>query len=808
MTGAGFSYDALSMLGAPVPVAPKLVELLWPIAFGDEPPDSESALQDVFTAALRRDRPKTVRLLQQAYTVDGAVLPEYYEVWFKAPWRRYYTFNIDNLADAASSRWSDCRSIVSTSGLEWPTGKQQAQSHATPHSRDLETIHLHGRVIDVPDGITFSRRQYATRSTQPDLWYDRLAADLVSAPVVFVGATLDEPLLWEHIELRRARNPSQRELRPHSYLVNPRLGKAKQALLADYNVEWIPLTTREFTEQFLVPISGAFADGFKVLERERRSRGKGVTAQLDDVATLAAKPTPPTRLHYLLGREPHWADISSGVAIHRSADDELRVRIDRARTDHAACVVVTGTAGSGKSTSLMRQCHRLSSAGIRVAWVDREAELSPREIVHALRVKPHFDVVGIDDADAFGASFSTLVQDVAKLDHHPLVLAATRSTKVSRIIIDAQLEGLDVAEIGMPPLEDDDIGKLIDILDDQQLLGVLRGQPRAAQERALRNRAGRQLLVAMYEATSGKTFQEKMVDEYAELDGIHRHAYAIAAVATNFSYSLERQDLLLATGNQSNEMLVAIADLERRGLLVATDKGLLRVRHKLVATTVMEHLSRAGLLAQLLTRLAFVCASRITQNSHRHAKPSRLLRQILNHDFLFRATSLEDARQLYEEIGDLVKWDYHYWLQRGSLEVEEGLLDAAENFLGQAQALAPGDVYVQTESAYLHLRRAIENPLSPDAPQLVADTIEDLKTVISSVGSKDAYPYHVLGAQGLAWIRKSKMSTSDKRLFIAEIQGIVNAGLRLHRRSAELQQLASDLKMEELKQALPASSRT
>jgi len=40
-----------------------------------------------------------------------------------------------------------------------------------------------------------------------------------------------------------------------------------------------------------------------------------------------------------------------------------------------------------------------------------------------------------------------------------------------------------------------------------------------------------------------------------------------------------------------------------------------------------------------------------------------------------------EARDIYEELESILSWDYHYWLQKGSLEVEAGDIRLAENFL-------------------------------------------------------------------------------------------------------------------------------
>ena len=71
------------------------------------------------------------------------------------------------------------------------------------------------------------------------------------------------------------------------------------------------------------------------------------------VADLAVNPTEETE--FLLGSEPIWADLQSGRAIRRDSDDHLWSGITSVLQKNTSnLIVVTGTAGSGKSTALMR----------------------------------------------------------------------------------------------------------------------------------------------------------------------------------------------------------------------------------------------------------------------------------------------------------------------------------------------------------------------------------------------------------------------------------------------------------------------
>jgi hypothetical protein len=154
-------------------------------------------------------------------------------------------------------------------------------------------------------------------------------------------------------------------------------------------------------------------------------------------------------------------------------------------------------------------------------------------------------------------------------------------------------------------------------------------------------------------------------------------------------------------------------------------------------------------------------------------------------------------REIYSFLEDQLSWDYHYWLQRGSLEVEIGELSSAEIFLNSARSLAPAQDYlVETEYAYLTLKKASRHPHAPESIDRAETALLDLEGIIWRRGGEDSYPFHVYGSQGLSWARRAPFSPADRRAMIKRLLETVERGLSLHPRIAELRRLRDDLKRE------------
>ena len=85
---------------------------------------------------------------------------------------------------------------------------------------------------------------------------------------------------------------------------------------------------------------------------------------------------------YLMGDEPQWADLICGRAAERNCDNALRDIANSLLSNRQpkTALAITGTAGSGKSTAIMRLSLDLSNAGLSVIWIDRDSNALSRNI--------------------------------------------------------------------------------------------------------------------------------------------------------------------------------------------------------------------------------------------------------------------------------------------------------------------------------------------------------------------------------------------------------------------------------------------
>ena len=302
----------------------------------------------------------------------------------------------------------------------------------------------------------------------------------------------------------------------------------------------------------------------------------------------------------------------------------------------------------------------------------------------------------------------------------------------------------------------------------------------------------------MIQATSGKKFSEKVIEEFLELSTEQARIYGLVAVSSSFRFGMSSQDILIALADETNASLNAIETLVSRKLLRRGSDGTVFLRHRVIAEVVRDYLQTNGFLSAILQGLAAVAASRSVELRQSGSRARRILRSILNHDFLLRSLGLESTRNLYGSLEEILSWDHHYWLQRGSFEVERGDLSLAQNFLSQARGLAPEDPFVETEWAYFLFAQANANPTGASAEQAVEDATAILQVQMNQPNRRDGYPYHVMGSQGLAWSRRGIHSKAEKIRYLRQLHEDVQRGVAKTPSSRDLVQLRDDIQRESL----------
>ena len=766
--GAGFSMDAKNLAGEHLMSGAALTKKLWEFRYPGDDYDTTTELKDIYEAARLLDPKRLSTMLRNDFSVDFKSCPGWYEKFLSMPWHKIYTLNIDDLVEVVLQNGSSSRSYKSIS----------ATSSNAVDSGDscLQVVHLNGTMDDLPDNVVFSRLQYSNNLNN-ERAYELLRADILHRPIIYVGTGVDEPLLWKYIEMRSSLESGQKELRPRSYLITPSLNKSKLPLLESYNVAWIDMTGGQFYEEVLAKTGDAKSKGLSYIGA--LSNTAPVDPEAFELVGELIQQTSKTEeyFEYLMGAKPIWKDLIDNRIADRHCYEEFHQHIQSVRSSSSGCkhIVLTGTAGSGKTSALMAAAARLEADGLPVAWIDANVQYSIRGFKKALIANESLGALFIDDADIYGSTLSTMISIALEVNPRLIIVSEIRSNKVDSVIDKVQLSDFEQIEYTIPHLVDEDIDSILDVLDRENRLGALKGKSRDQRRTIFEKFCGRQLLVAMYTATHGKRFEEKIEDELEDMNGLKKAIYGTICVASAYRLYLRNEDIAIAFSEHGNQWLGELTKLNERKLVLRKQYDSYSGRHRVIDQCVLDSLQRSGKIYQITRSLIKIGASKTTPSTVKSSQRYRLLRVFTNHNYIKRAMGLEKGRQIYAQFEEMLEWSAHYWLHRGALELEVGDFDRAEVFLENARGIDGDSVFIDTEIAYLNLKKALANPRSVELRNVVDESIHTLDDICRRKPSQSPHAYHILGNFALEWINEGIDDPREKNRFLTSVKGKVES---------------------------------
>lgn len=740
--GAGFSLGARNRHGEAPPLGNKLAEQL---ALQAGLPYKGDPLPQVYEATIPIIGGNRLwAYLSELYTVERCA--DWYQKAASVTWHRIYTTNIDTLFQHIAPYGSRQR-------LKTVVRGEPAQERDQLFE-ELQCIHLHGHVEHRVNGLSFSPADFARHTARPDPWYQNLADDIQNCPVLFIGTTLDEPILNHYLELRDPKDPDKKEWRPKSFLVSPNISEIKAAALRNRNIHAISVTAEEFFDSLFALPDLPLLDCRSVQARAYPHHfaggaaiGRAVNEHFDLIVPNqlpTVRTTHPSR--FFLGAEPTWNDIGERRDGDRAISQSLIGKL-ASDTKEFACLVLIGPAGSGKTTCIMRVANELSAQGHQVFFARGSHRLDLNGILDVLEkdtAATHRVFLFIDVVSQHIGSIMNCRERLKESNRLTLILidrSNRYATKCGRI------EELSPDVVPMPDLAEPDVRSILQRLEHFGFLGALKDKSHEERVRLFMERASRQLLVAMREATSGKDFALILQGEFEELVKAAQLAYTICCIAVSRGapgvYTKHLSPCLPISGFAKG----AVIDELLRGVLVpSNDAGtMVKPRHGLIARWVAHEIAPIELRLEALRTFLKQVSSHINPSQIRQRSPAFLAyRGMINSEGLKELLDGNTAAilDLYEELRPFYANDFLFWLHFGMAHIDGKNLDHAENCLNQSLALYPNSHQTLNHLGILYLLQARDS-LNPAAGQTKAS--EGMRLLMEQIrgrGDYDAYPYH------------------------------------------------------------------
>jgi len=809
VTGAGFSADARNTLGERLPLGGDLTKTFWRFLYDSEY-DGRTNLKTLYDAAKTHPKGRAAVRDFMVSQFHADHVPEWYSCVPKWFWRRIYTFNIDDVLEQVYGRApSPCLDRIVA-----PDHYQERDAFL----RRIQYIKLHGSFDDDKD-IVFGMREYGSRAASLDVWYLHFVEDYSTMPTLFIGTQLDEPLFWQYIELRGKQTERGTKLRrPKCFLVSPEISKPHEEVLSQHYIVSVRADAQQFfrwlDDQAQAP---SREDTLRVidptLEPALLASERGVPAA--DVAiieyfySIFRVPMRPShvrdRASFLLGIQPTWEDIAAGVDAHRQINTVFKEALVSAIVDGTADVLaLTSAAGGGKSTIAKRVAMELVDEGYSVFFSEGESRPDPDRLRAHLQSLDGRVFLFFDNAGDDLWLIAELWEQTRSLPNQPVIVVTVRTNEMAYTGHNLSRAGKLYREIVVPNLSDADVVAILDTLEQHDLLGDLKVKTSAERTKVFRDKARKQILVAMREATSGRGFDDIIRDEFACVTPAEaRLLYVLAAIASDGDYGLTLQQIITAMDLPPLDTM-ALVEKALAGILIPTESDPPRyfIRHPAIAHFILEQVPREllaeGMIA-FLTTVAVVLPP--VGRERRFSRVFRVYRDAINHRRLHSlfAQRPDLVRKIYDDIRPLYRDDGHYWLQCASYEIEYGSqMDLAENHLKQAAALMPHNDQVETATAHLWLKMAADAPNGVAAETLMQDALKILRAQMGGSKTATLHPLHIFGSQMISYIRRWVAPRDQAEWFQdihEELRRAIPDYLRDH---FELKRLLEDIKRAEL----------
>ncbi|WP_319453602.1 MULTISPECIES: metallophosphoesterase [unclassified Mycobacterium] len=587
-------------------------------------------------------------------------------------------------------------------------------------------------------------------------WLRYIEQTIIRTPTVFVSDGEPDDRFWSFIDVLRG--PASRVGMPPKYVVCPSLSARRILLLKMYGVRWLKMSAREFAHKVIPSSNELMSQGRQRIARRRNPSSRSTELSVGAKRTQAGSGS----REYLRGNEPTWGDVVGGYAANLSAPQRLSALVSSANPGSA--ILVGGTAGCGRTTMLMQAALQMESEGSKVGWIEsrRVDEISRISNLVDLVVEDGFDVVFVDDADGFGDLGHELVsnlQNAAKSNR--IVVIGCRSVKGYLFDKVSNLKRADEFLLSNP-----DVSMLINHLRKHRVIPDRRMSDRRLEELLLVD-SGRQLLVGMMQATSGKLFKDRIESECSSLERVALILYGgICVVSSQGEVITEEQALSSIAG----EVLPALAwaafnKLVQAKLVREAGRGLFfEAQHRVVAEAVVEYLRANKLLGSVLRGIvhAFAAAAGHVRDNSRPER--RTLVRLLGHTFLIELRLPPgEIRSIYAGVEHLLDDDFNYWLQYGSFELERGDMDRALPALMSARTLAGGesDKKVLTTYARFRLKLAV-GQRSAESSVLGMEAVRDLHKVVEIHGVTSPHTFVIICEYAVPWLVQADIARSEK----------------------------------------------
>lgn len=774
--GAGIGYDMKGSDGSHVPDGAALAkELACHFKIDTDSDDLPKVSQIV---SLRRSRAELDDYLRKRL---ANVEPGDHVKWLTTNrWKAIYTTNYDFGIERAYE--------LNPAPLQTPVSISATQDMVEFDQRfQVPIYHIHGALFGLHQSIVITQDDYTTFRERRRMLFEALKLQFATSTFLYIGYSHRDPnwaLLWHELASEFA--PSKL---PVSYRVSPTTDPIDVEILKARGVESIQGYFNEFALLARNELSTATVEPDQL-----RQLVKSVPRDLVDAfnsnpaaairllssweyVNQAPFDAAPNTSSFLRGDTPNWATLSGKHYFQRDIEEEVFDEL----LDYAtlspkgpASHVLVGPAGYGVSTILMSLAVRLVTEKVGPVFFHRHGQpILEGDVEYAMTLFPAIPFFIVDNAADYKNGLGKAISVLRDQKKPALFLLGEQKNEwqQSRSRVSGQ-------QFPVEPLSDEEIGRLLKFLRDHQALNKLESLSRDLQFAAIKKTHGKELLVAMREATEELGFDAILENEYRGIDGdLSKRLYLV--VACIYQHDAYVRDAILASilGTTIIDMYAQTKDATD-GVVIfecideVNSVYAARARHRTIARIVWERCGDSTQKEEILQALV----SKVNLNFRADA---RAFEQLIRNDYLIDSIRTLDAKTQFFEVAckkdpqsAYVKQHYARMLLRANKP------DLALGQVEQAFLINPA----HTPKVLLHTKgmalkaMAIAAESSEVGRKYVARAEQAFRKSIT-LNPRDEYAFQGLAMLFLDWAKKSD-SDEEVTIYIQKAEEAIGQGLR------------------------------
>ena len=780
LLGAGASMSAKDSVGNHPPSGRKLGEMIADHFLGGTFRDAQLA-QISELAVSETDLITVQEFIREVF--EPFEPSDAHKILTDFRWAGLATTNYERLIEKA---YGGNPKALQTPKLFIENGDRVEDSMRDPNAVML--LKLHGcltRLSNPLCPLILTPDQYISHRNGRSRIFDHLKSWAYERSIVFIGHSLQDSdiraMILELVTLG--------ETRPRYYIVAPNMNEIEVRFWESKRISPLKGTF----EEFMVGLNNIIPSAFRVLASPPSKVKHPIAARfisntitlsrncllflesdVDYVANAGVTDTL-NPSHFYRGHNHEWSAIEQNLDAHRTLADTIvadNFLVEEA--EHAPnmeLLIIKSHAGAGKTVMLRRiawdvahdydcLCLYLKSSGsINVAAL--------QEIISVCGERVYLFV---DDASDRVRELQSLAKNIQDHGKKLTVIGAERSNEWN--VSSSSVTSLVTTEYELKYLSEAEIDKLLALLTKHKALGTLEGKSQIDQKKAFHEVAGRQLLVALHEATLGKPFEDIIEDEfnriapadaqkiYLTICVLNRLGIGVRAGIIARLHGIHFKDFQERLFKPLEEVVYTSFDQVVRDYMY-------EARHPFIAEIVFERILKKQ-EDRFDSYIKCLKTLNIDYSSDRRAFRSMVRGRLLLELF----PNPELVKHLYDAAKELVGEDSFLLHQMGLYEMHTSHLKQAGELLLKAEKLAPYDNAIKHSRSELALklaensRTALEKETHLREAARIAESIKGTRV-------NESHVYHTLVKVELQRL-ESLLSPETNDPTADEIQVVIN----------------------------------